>query len=398
MILLFGSPASAALEATKPQMVQGQPNIPLVAKQDGMASIPLKLIFRKDGQPTDVTSLEFIVRETGGAQVFPVSGRHVVPLVDFFPTGDKLTVGAYIARFTVGEAWTVTDHDIEWFYKFSATDVEKTAIETFAVLDSDTSAVFDYDLPVGSYISIDEFREEGFADAEDNRIARLACWASRWIDKRTGRWFEPRYTTFFLSGNGSRRMEMPAPIIEIHQIRLVTRQAFVATTDDEIDLDSVAVYNRHLRGAVDPDDREDPRVEFDTLSGSLVTGFTRWPMGRQNIQISGIFGYTDPHPFERFGTTPEEIRMCVRRLVARELLPMEQIHGREDMQERAGRVLSERAGDRMTMFHKSPMLANSAMSGDPQIDSVIIEYRKPMGIGSAGGRQFTELRRPIGVF
>jgi hypothetical protein len=70
---------------------------------------------------------------------------------------------------------------------------------------------------------------------------------------------------------------------------------FTEDFQDEVDLDDVEVYNRHLsQGLVDPDDRESPKIVVNVSDIAKIGFIDYWPRGNQNIQVQGVFGYTDP--------------------------------------------------------------------------------------------------------
>ena len=384
-------------------LARGQANVPVEMQQDGFAAqVPLRFIGSRQGRPTDPFSLAFEIILKSDSSV--LVAREDVNIAQFFPNGDKLSMGRYVARFVVGDTWTAATHIINWFVKFTATDNERTVPIEFDVVDEFAGGTEGaaHPLSLGLYATEDEIRAEGFLaeQAEPDRIARLIKLASRKIERVTRRWFEPRFVSFFVDGSGHRRLGLPAPLIEIYELRVISRDnVVIATGSDIIDLDALAIFNRHIsQGMMDPDDREDPRLEFATISGSLITGYSRFPRGRQNLQVTGVFGYTDPDPTCRHGVTPPEIKDVCMKMVVRNLPQYEEFEDREDRQQRA-RLTGEKQGKHGYTLSKNPNLDIAGVTGDPEIDDVLMQFRSPMHVGSAGGVTWESLslRRPVGL-
>lgn len=125
-------------------------------------------------------------------------------------------------------------------------------------------------------------------------------WATAFIDKVTGWWFEPRTfgegNELKLDGMGSRDLLVPLPIIEITKIQFVDFPTIPGGVS-EVDLDAFAIYNRHLTagGLTNPDDRRNPRIAFvGTKLGRRQIFVSSFPQGRQNIWLTGRFGFTEP--------------------------------------------------------------------------------------------------------
>lgn len=224
--------------------------------------------------------------------------------------------------------------------------------------------------------------------------------ASRYIEQITSRFFDARYRVFDLNGKGG-----PAIQTE-HSIIGLTNVAFTFTTFTPADLPiqegDLRVYNRHIRqGLLEPDDRNDPRVEFlrtpvyrfprsqilgevDILSSYI--GFTD---SQQNVKMKGMWGYTDPDG-SPFGTTPRLIREVTMRLAARYIQPLwQQLGGAGERAAIGGPLVSERTLDQSATFAN---LAGTkiglgayagAFTGDPEIDQILAMYMAPPKFRSA---------------
>jgi hypothetical protein len=231
------------------------------------------------------------------------------------------------------------------------------------------------------YTSIADLREEGVAEtaASDARLEILIGLASRYIDRLTGRFFEPREMTVALDGTGGRVLRLGQPIVRVDGVFIgASPQAH-----DGVPLDPTLyrVYNRHLtQRFVLPDDRDDPRIEF-VGDEEVVSGAGRlvWPRGAQNVTVQGVFGYTDPDGTPT-GQTPDLIRHATKLLVMREMPRLADLDRREDAQRR-WRITSERTRDQS--YSLEALQLRGAFTGDPEIDVILAVYQRPPDLGAA---------------
>jgi len=184
------------------------------------------------------------------------------------------------------------------------------------------------------------------------------------------------------------------PIISIETITLVGEST---TSDYDVELTDVRVYNRHLTQELfDPDDRENPRIEFleyDTRYESIPFGGDsahyiyhphRWPEGTQNVEITGIFGYTDPDGSET-GKTPDLISWANALMVLRQLhSPYTDPDKREDARNR-WKVKRLKTRDQEIEYGDISKMGSRGVgvfTGDPEIDSILAAYSRPMRLGA----------------
>lgn len=166
--------------------------------------------------------------------------------------------------------------------------------------DTDGAPVAITTIEVDGYIQIADIRTEGIAvaDADDAAVQRAIDLATRYIEKYTGQWFVPRFRRLVLSGSADHRIELPIPIIAILRVEM---------EGTELDLASLEVNNRYLRdGMTTPDDRHNPLLAFAEsvyYSDSVRRLLGIWAEGRQNVEVWGIFGFTDLP----FGAMPGEV-------------------------------------------------------------------------------------------
>lgn len=231
------------------------------------------------------------------------------------------------------------------------------------------------------YATIADLRAEGVTEAAatNARIESLIALAGSYIERMTGRFFEPRPQTLRVDGTGGRVLPLGHPIISVDAV-LVDSSPF-SPGDLPIDPGFYRVYNRHLtQGLLLPDDRDHPRIELvggDEPFPGL--GRLAWPRGQQNVEVRGVFGYTEPDGSPT-GRTPELIRHVTKLLVLRELPLLTDTDRREDAQRR-WRLTSERTRDQA--YTLDALRLTGAFTGDPEIDNVLFAFVRPADFGAA---------------
>lgn len=325
------------------------------------------------------------------------------------PTGHRLATGHFVAAYTVDPAEEIGDHLIEWRFQQTVSHPVQTFQEEFYVAPSMVVAGDPY---ASYYCTVQDLRDEGYdesllgvnpatgvdftADEFDARALKLIGLASRFVDKMTGRWFYPKLfnedNRFMVDGqggwraspfnqrSGSRVLHLEIPVIRVDRLYIRSDGTFNADLT-EIDLSGslVQVYNRHLRGLTQPDDRENPRIAFtnlqlvETIASGLYPAPHVFPRGRLNVEIEGVFGYTDPDGTP-LGQTPDLVRQATCRLVGRELLldsdECEKLNVRNKF-----RIKSDKEGS--TTITLQDLWLKGAFTGDPVIDQVLMSYKRP---------------------
>jgi hypothetical protein len=238
-----------------------------------------------------------------------------------------------------------------------------------------------------AYCTIEDLRDEGVDETAypDPVLTRRITLACAQIDRWTGRFFEPRDLVLRVDGNGHRVLLLGAPIIAIEGIVIADQFG----TASDVDLDTVRVYNRHLSGMLDEDDRENPKIEWLLEEAyRIVFGRGWWPRGTQNVEITGTFGYTDPDvggSAEDTGITPELIRYAAILLVVRNLAPLSDTDAHSEAVG-AHRVIGMRTAEQ-SIGYASPVAAGGgrmigAFSGDPEIDGIIAGFCRLPSMGA----------------
>ena len=210
------------------------------------------------------------------------------------------------------------------------------------------------------YATVDDLRAEGVtaAQATDERLASLIEEATAAIDRITGWFFEPRTLNLRLDGRGTPSLEPPVPPIELDRL------AIDAT---ELSLDSADLV---VVGAPVAPGFDAPRI-------SLTRGRV-FPKGTGNVTAEGLWGYTEPDGTPE-GRTPLEIRRACMLLVLRLLHPLAG-ESSTDARNR-WRILEERTRDQS--YRLDGVKDTGPFTGDPEIDGVLLRYRRPPGLGAA---------------
>jgi hypothetical protein len=350
----------------------------------------------KDGFLYNPFSLEYIIydisttdKKVNPVQVFPVAGRQAVDLNDCDDGGDRLSLGRFAAEWAVGGGQALGDHMIEWFVITEDGVDETTYSQKFQVLPEDEV------IPAG-YITISDMRREGVTVdlADDDRVLLAIKLATDFIDRITGRNFSSSYKTIKFDGRGGPKLLLMEPIIALESMR-IEELPYFTSGDTLITPDTLKVYNRHIeRNLVSPDDRSNPKIELRAtaiLEGRRTVDINlfqvvNFPRGQQNIEVTGIFGFTDPDG-STLGSTPEEIKLVARKLALRELPELLDFDAREDFQNRF-KITREKTRDQLIQYIERPAgRANTAFfgyfTGDPLIDNILAAYMRPPALGSA---------------
>jgi len=220
---------------------------------------------------------------------------------------------------------------------------------------------------VTSYASVADMRAEGVGDdaASDARLAYALEEASRTIDRVTGWFFEPRKEVIRLSGRSTPTIELPFPPISLTHVR-VGGGFWMPAYDIPLVPELVWIVGAPIR----PD--------FDVPRITLRFGYA-FPWGQGNVEVEGVFGYTEPDGTAQ-GRTPLAIRRATMILALRSLPGVANVETREDNWRRP-RLIEERTRDQS--YRLSSSLPTVQLTGEPEVDEILVRYRKPLGLGAA---------------
>lgn len=232
---------------------------------------------------------------------------------------------------------------------------------------------------MGTYATVADMRAQGAElTFDDARVGDALEWASRTIDRLTGLFFEKRTAqTYLLDGDGSPILQLPAPCLTLTSIT--------------VDGDVVALANVVNRNRT-PDYADDywyPRLEWKssaTLRLERAFGPGRrsgWWYGEQNIEVKGDFGFVvdSVSPTGLKVTPPAIVRACLM-LAA---LGLDDTASSDSEGSRQDRFLqSESIGNYSYSFGGGGAgSGNAAMTGDADIDAILLQYRRAALMGTA---------------
>jgi len=220
---------------------------------------------------------------------------------------------------------------------------------------------------VSSYATLTEMRAEGVREtsASDARVEMALDEASRTIDRVTGWYFEPRKDILRLSGQGAPTLELPFPPIQLSHVR-VGGGYWMPAYDIPLSPEIVWIVGAPIR----PD--------FDRAKITLRFGYA-FPHGQGNVEIEGVFGYTEPDG-TLMGRTPLAIRRATMLLALRSLPGVADVDARQENRLRP-RLVEERTRDQS--YRAAPSAAWTSLTGDPEVDEILARYRRPLGLGAA---------------
>jgi len=360
-----------------------------IARGDSSSSTnPALQIYTAVGDPPgviDVFSIGFRVfdistptKRSSPVQVFPALIGTFSPLdpVNAPPTGHRLGVGHYFAPWAVPANEFIGDHRVEFQFKLDALSPYASLSCEFFVMEGTLATV-------ATYCGVSEIRAEGYPSTfvSDDRILELSILATKYVNKATGRWFTPRTFTstnpMVLDGRGGYILNLQIPIIRIDKVEIDYNTTFNPNFD-VVDLSALRIYNRHLAGLEEPDDRENPMLAFQRVDKryrvlSACLGEWGFPHGHQNVRLEGVFGYTDPDG-SPFGSTPVLIKKVTCLLVIRELrLESDSCEKLSDLNR--FRIIADKQGKMMVRLQE--LWLKGGFTGDPRIDQILTAYMRP---------------------
>lgn len=345
------------------------------------------------GALVDPAELSFAIYDTtteekqlAPIKVFPTSGgNHTVDVTESSP--DRVGIGRFAAAFTVDANAPYGRYEITWVWRSKAGGPVQRATQVFDV--------FSLAVPAGKtiYALPSAVRGEGLLATGPNAVsdARLmlaAVRAAAFIETITRRFFEPRYAELRVDGRSSGGCLLDDPVIAIERITYATTHLLLSQLPAESD--TYRVYNRHLSGLKQPDDRDNPRIELYGLRDYLTIYSQedlRFPKGFQNLTITGVFGYTEPDGTP-YGRTPELLAQAALLLTIRYTAKATDTNAQ--MGNRFNhRITSEKTRDQSVTYGAglagglSAGATVGAFTGDPEIDNLIGMFLAPPQMGAA---------------
>lgn len=342
-----------------------------------IANGALQLVYQNvQGILTDVFAASFQIWNADlSTQIFPSTPGLKTSLA---VTGaDRVGVGRWNATWvSAAQAETAaTLFNIRWFLTPVSGDAEVSFDQEFEMSLAPYRGPF--------YCFVSDLRAEGLdVSVTDAQAQARIVFASRYVEWLTGRTFAPTYRVLEVDGTGGRALLLNEPIVAIEKVVGSYASVFTSTTD-VIALSSLKVFNRHLRQKlVDPDDRDAPKLEFlhgDDQWGrvetrSVFADHVLWSTGVRNVQLTGIFGYTEGDT-SYTGHTPDMIRQATKMLVFDNLRSL--ASGGFVV---TGPITKERTRDQEVNY---AALRSTSITGNRAIDMILVGFRRLPHMGAA---------------
>lgn len=315
--------------------------------------------------------------------ILDVNGGTIVAKTALDLVANRLGVGRYAAAWNAS-AVAVGQYEVVWYYTATSMSAEASFSQEFEVVAKPYAS--------SPYCSVYDLRAEGVTTAmgSDAVVQGWIARAGKYIEQLTGQSFVPVYKTLTLNGRETRALLLGEPIIAMDSVSVDYFTIFGSNTLI-IPGETLRVFNRHITGMINPDDRKNPKIEFvhggdlaglqfseQANSGFLLSQLI-WPAGVQNIQLAGIFGYTEADG-SFVGQTPFLIREAAKLLVVMLMPQMIDQDGRAETAQR-DRLIQENTRDQG--FQLTAPWLKGGLTGNWQIDSILADFTRPPAMGAA---------------
>ncbi len=123
------------------------------------------------------------------------------------------------------------------------------------------------------------------------------------------------------------------------------------------------------------DDLNGVSYDYRTQTGYVLSSLM-WPRGRHNVQLTGLFGYTE-WDGSFTGKVPEMLREAVKLLALRQSIPGAQ----RILQPDPSRIVSEQTKDQAVRYQDAWLLGG--FTGIWEVDQILLMFVRPPQFGAA---------------
>jgi hypothetical protein len=356
----------------------------------GCANPLLQFFYQVGGRMSDIAELKFSIRDVHNTAT-RLTDQAVNVTDDCGSGGHRLGLGRYAAEFTpTTSPYKLGTHEIIWKFKVATGDPERIWRQRFEVLDPDafpTGRGFRAYADSTALLQSSSFSACTPAQAQQNLLE-----VAERIDALTQNILEPRYIEARYNTTNAGALPLYHPIIGISHVDFVA--GGLTDTLESVELESLLIYNRHVEtGLLEPDDRQNPRIEFATSHLAGEPSFQgQFLYGRQSVVIAGVFGYTefDGSPV---GRRPLLLERAALILSGRLLMDP---FGVDVFASNPGRIRSARTRDQSVTFGSAGEGAVGALTGDRIVDDLLMRFRRPSYMGAMGSVQLQQSSRVTG--
>lgn len=341
---------------------------------------PVLQVFTRSGELlVDPISGTFTIEDITDPCSDPVIKAGPTPLdLNDAPAGHKLGTGRFYIPTGTTTSWSYGTHRVVFNYVMVAAGRTYQQIVHFEVLHPTQ-------YPTGQayigYAATSDLYRDGFyvktamgPEKLQPHIHRI----SSFLEAVTDRFFGPRYLALKLNSDGKDILYIDEAIVAVEKVEAVARNATGADDTSLLDPEGYRVFNRHLDGLLNPDDRSNPLLSRVADESLLLGGF-RWPYGNQNLLVTGVFGFMDPEPQSDrvlIGRTPADFVQIIGALTRRYFLDPT-LSSKNIWQ--PGRVKKYKTRDQMLELYGASGNVNytGGLTGDEMIDQMLQRFIKP---------------------
>jgi hypothetical protein len=351
------------------------------------ATNPILQLFTRQGEfLTDPVAATYKIEDIHNPDTAPVEkvATTSFDLTDVGVGGNKLGPGRFYIPLSTGisDSLTFGTHRVVCEYEMVASGRTYMQVILFEVLDP---AAYPSGQMYTGYVTTRSLLENGFVNSACavQKLHRHVHNFSVQLEQYTERFFEPRFMPMLINGAEKPALFVEEAIIAIEKVEIVAR-TITGEDVNEYDNTLYRVYNRHLDGLLNPDDRYDPllsMVETRRVAGvTPLGGSFNWPYGRQNVRVYGVFGFTDPEPQPDqvlIGQTPVEFDQIIGVMLERYMTDpsMSSLATQQP-----GRVKSYKTRDQAIQFYGASgnVSYTGGITGDPLLDQKLQRFVKPV--------------------
>lgn len=343
------------------------------------ATNPILQAFIRSGETlVDVYDATYEIQDIKDPTVDPV----VKVVATTLTSTHKLSTGRYWVPVGDTSTYSYGTHRAIIRYRLTVTGQTHIQIIEFEVLASGnwvTGAQYN------GYISTRNMIADSYvaSTTTPQSLHRRIDMLSKYIEKRCGHFFEPRYLTLRLKGSNSPVLFLPESVIALESVENIWKTDSATEDSYLYDADTYRVYNRHLD--THHDDRNAPHIK--RLDGQA------WPHGFQNFRIKGVFGFTEPNAqllSERtgIGSTPVELSSVVAALVVRNITDPSLS---DPATQNPGSIQSYKTRDQSIAFNNAGAFTagpNDSITGDSILDQRLMPFMRPAGVHLIGAEPY----------
>jgi hypothetical protein len=350
------------------------------------AQNPVLQLFCRQGEfLKDPVEGTFTIEDVRNPDVPPI--QRVAPTtlnllpIDAVPTpGHRLGPGRFYIPTGATTSWAYGTHRAVCKYKMVTGGREYQQVIEFEVLNP---AIYPSGQSFVTYASSARLYADGiftFSGIAPEKLHPHMRRVSFELENLLQRFFEPRYLDWRVDGDGRTVLFLDEAIVAMSEAGQVSKNPDGTETISPYGADGYVVYNRHLDGLLNPDDRDNPMLEVssDQVAGYMIRGYV-FPEGDKNLYARGVFGFLDPDPQSDgvlIGHTPDELVQVIGVLIARYIEdPTLSSPGTWQ----PGRIKMYQTRDQQIQFYGSSGNVDftGGITGDAMLDQKLLRFVKP---------------------